>query len=140
MMVFFSLSNASSVSVSATSPLTSISPKADKQSAFMSKILSSKAGKFIMKKLEKRHKRLSIKLAAAEKAGDVKKAERIKQKMSAKGSLTRVGIELMVGGFLTFITGFVMAGGFGAGAILLWLGWLAFLIGLIILIIGLVQG
>ena len=152
MMVFFSLSNASSISVSVTSTLTSISPKNDKQKAIMTKFLSSKIGKLIIKKLEKRHARLSTKLAIAEKAGDVKKVKRIKQRMSAKGDLVRVGLWILLGGVLgviigvgIFLTGInntrsSLGPGYFLGLLLIGLGQLAFLVGLIILIIGLIQG
>ena len=149
LMMFFSLSSSSPISESAKSALTSISPENEKQPSAMEKVLSSKVGKWAMKRMEKRHNRLSAKLAAAEKAGDVKKVERIKQKMSAKASLTRIGLWLMVGGLLALIIGFVIAlgsatsgssSGFGLGALLYVLGGLAFSVGVILLIIGLVQG
>jgi hypothetical protein len=111
-------------------------PKVDKKAKRMQKILNSKAGKWLIakmqKRIEKRHAKLSNRLAIAEKAGDTKKVDKIKKEMNAKGgNLKRLSIALIVIGLICLLVGILVNSGpiYGLGGLLL-------LIGLIILLLA----
>ncbi len=159
-LAFFTLSSFAPSGTSVSAPVianaitatTSEAPKADKKARLMQKMLNTKVGKWALRKMqtsmEKRNAKLSTKLAIAEKAGDVKKVDKIKKQMAKKGNLKRIGLYLIVGGLIAVILGIVIAAGsvtsgsssgFGLGGLLYVLGGLAILIGLIVLILGLLD-
>ena len=110
-------------------------PKADKKAERIQKLLNSKAAKWLLAKMqkraEKRHEKLSKKLAIAEKAGDVKKVDKIKKQLdSKKGDLKKLSIALIVIGLICLLVGILVSSGplYGVGGLLL-------LVGLIILLL-----
>ena len=141
------LSTVSDVTPEKSSDITN--PKADKKAKKMEKLLNSKAGKWLIakmqKSMEKRHVKLSKKLAIAEKAGDTKKVDKIKKKMDAKaGNLKQLAKFLIVGGLICMLVGLLFGflgygynnGSYGAGGFFWALGTLAVVVGLIILLLA----
>lgn len=126
-------------------------PKADKKAKRMQKFLNSKAGKWLLAKvqkgMEKRHERLSKKLAIAEKAGDTKKVDKIKKQMNptAKaGNLKQLAKFLIIGGLVCMLIAILLGGlgygynngSYGAAGFFWAIGTLALVVGLIILLLA----
>ncbi len=145
------LSIAPSVTPTATTEISSdvTNPKLDKKAKRMAKILNSKAGKWLMAKMQKgmemRNARLAKKLEAAEKAGDTKKADKIKSKMNAKaGNLKQLAKFLIIGGLVFMLIAVILGaagygynnGSYGASGFFWGIGTLALVVGLIILLLA----
>lgn len=164
-LAIFSLSSfapsANSISLPVVAGSTTAeAPKADKKAKMMQKLLNTKMGKWavgkLQKRIEKRNAKLSAKLAIAEKAGDVKKVDSIKKQMKKQINFKSLGLWLLIGGVLAIIIGYIIvvasavnvinsngtttsSSGFGLGSALLYLGWLAALVGIVFIIVGFVQ-
>ena len=111
MVMLFSLSSFSIVSESAKNAPTDLTPRVDGKKVAIEKILSSKTGQWLLKKIQKRHNKLSIKLATAEKEGDLKKVERIKSKMNPKK--LSYGRELLICALIALPLGYLISGNLG---------------------------
>ncbi len=124
-------------------------PKVDKKAKRMQKLLNSKAGRWLLAKvqkgMEKRHERLSKRLAIAEKAGDTKKVDKIKNQMNAKaGNLKQLAKFLIIGGLICMLLAVLLGGlgygykngNYGAGSFFWAIGTLAVVVGLIILLLA----
>lgn len=146
--------NASNSEMTTEKPVATASdvtnPKVDKKAKRMQKLLNSKAGKWLLAKvqkgMEKRHERLSKKLAIAEKAGDTKKVDKIKKQMNptAKaGNLKQLAKFLIIGGLVCMLLAILLGGlgygykngNYGAGSFFWAIGTLALVVGLIILLL-----
>ena len=130
MVMLFSLSSFSIVSESAKNAPTDLTPRVDGKKVAIEKILSSKTGQWLLKKIQKRHNKLSIKLATAEKAGNLKKIERIKSKIKSRNEFGNpTGIVYGIIGIIMVVLGVVL--GDSTGLIILIIGMLLWIIGVI---------
>lgn len=98
--------------------------------------------KWMIRRAEKRQVRLEEKLAKAEAKQDVKKVEKIKEKLKPQADLKKLGITLMIVGGVMVVVGIVLAYtliSFGLAGLIYGLGSLAFVIGLILWLVSIIQ-